>query len=200
MQRVVFDMDLQRSREEKHDNDLYQKDRSWWDSVDHEQSLTNIREYFKSLQETNEAPCSYMLCPHIVPLVHKNQATGLCRDPNKTMIERCPIIPFEQHGFYYGGTDSKLLEEIYDLQFPEYAVDSAMCFVELKLIIEKTPAESCINETHDVCATFKKLQLSFLGPVFTQRYPANLKMSCAIFGTGASTNKTTFSCIMPITR
>ncbi len=106
-------MDLQRSREEKHDNDLYQKDRPRWDSIDPKQSLINTREYFESLRGTNKAPCSYILCPHIVHLMHKNQVIGLWRDPDKMMIERCPIIPIEQHSIYYGGTYVKLLEEMY---------------------------------------------------------------------------------------
>ncbi len=80
------------------DNDLFRKDDPRWDSIDPEQSLTNIREYFKSLRGTNKAPCSYMIHPHIVPLVHKNQATGLWRDPDKTIIERCPIIPIFNTG------------------------------------------------------------------------------------------------------
>ncbi len=84
-------MDLQRSREEKHDNDLYRKDRPQWDSVDPKQSLLNIREYFECLRGTTKVPCSYMLRPHIVPLVHKNQAYRFWEDPNKKMIERCPI-------------------------------------------------------------------------------------------------------------
>ncbi len=82
-QRVVFNMDWQRSREEEHDNDLFWKDCPRWDSVDLKQSLINIRKYF-----TNKAPCSHVLCPHIAPLVHKNQETSLWRDPNMTMIER----------------------------------------------------------------------------------------------------------------
>ncbi len=114
-QRVVFNMDLQRSREAKHNNNLYRKDHPRWDSIDPEQSLIINREYFESLQGTNKAPCSYMLHPHIVPLVHKNQAIGLWRDPDKTMIARCPIIPIEQHSIYYGGTDTRLLKEMYNL-------------------------------------------------------------------------------------
>ncbi len=49
--RFVFDMELQRSREEKHDNNLYQKDRPRWDSVDPEQSLINIREYLSPFKD-----------------------------------------------------------------------------------------------------------------------------------------------------
>ncbi len=122
-----------------------------------------------------------MLHRHIVPLVHKNQANGLWRDPNKTMIERSPIIPIipiEQHGIYYGGMDTKLLEEMYDLQSPKYAADSAMCYAKLKLIVEKTHAEICINKfckTCDVCAAFKKLQTTFLCPGFTQHCAGQLE-------------------------
>ncbi len=53
-----------------------------------------------------------------------------------------------------------------------------MCFVELKLIVEKTPAEICINEfckTRNVRAAFKKLQTTFLGPTFTQRRARQLE-------------------------
>ena len=174
----IYTMELQRKREELHDNDLYRKDRPRWDSVDPEQSLINIRDYFESLRGTNKAPCSYMLRPHIVPLVHKNQTYGFFEDPDKKMIERCPIIPIEQHGIYHGGTDAELLEEMHDLRSPEYAVDSAMCYAELKLIVEKTPAEICINKfrkTRDVRAAFKKLQTTFLGPGFTQRRAGQLE-------------------------
>ncbi len=54
-----------------------------------------------------------MLRPHIVPLVYKNQAYGFWEDPNKKMIERCPIIPIEQHRIYHNRTDAELLEEMY---------------------------------------------------------------------------------------
>ncbi len=53
-----------------------------------------------------------------------------------------------------------------------------MCFAKLKLIVEKTPAEMCINEFHKTCnvhAAFKKLQTTFLGPGFTQRCAVQLK-------------------------
>ncbi len=80
-------MDLQRLRKEKHDNDLYQKDHPRWDSVNPEQSLINIREYFESFQGTSKPPCSYMLRPHIVPLMHKNQVIGLWSNPDNMMIE-----------------------------------------------------------------------------------------------------------------
>ncbi len=73
------------------------------------------------------------------------------------MIKCSPILPIEQHGIYFGGTDAKLLEEMYNLRTPKYAIDSAMCYVKLKLIVEKTPAETCIDEfckTCDVCVAF----------------------------------------------
>ncbi len=119
-----------------------------------------------------------MLRHHIVPLVHKNLAYGSFNDPDKKMIERCPIIPIEQHGIYHNGMDAKLLEEMHDLHSPEYAVDSAMCYAELKLIIDKTPAEICINKFHKTCnvsAAFKKLQTTFFGPGFTQHCAGQLE-------------------------
>lgn len=53
-----------------------------------------------------------------------------------------------------------------------------MCYGELKLIIEKTPAEICTNEfckTRNVRAAFKKFQIMFLGPGFTQRRAGQLE-------------------------
>ncbi len=119
-----------------------------------------------------------MLHSHIVPLVHKNQAIGLFQDPDKTMIERCPIIPIKQHGIYHNRINAELLEEMYDLRLPEYAVDSAMCCTKLKPFVEKTPAETCINKfckTCNVCVAFKKLQTTFLGPGFTQLLAGQLE-------------------------
>ncbi len=90
----------------------------------------------------------------------------------------CPIIPIKQHGFYYNGTDTKLLKEMYNLRLAEYVVDSAMCYVELKLIVKKTPAKTCINKfckTHDVHEAFTKLQTIFLGQGFTQRQAGQLE-------------------------
>ncbi len=94
----------------------------------------------------NKAPCSYMLCKMIVPLKHKNQAIGLWSNPDKMMIKWCPIIPIEQHGIYFGGTDAKLLKEMHDLQSRGYAIDSAMCYAELRIIVEKSPSETFIYE------------------------------------------------------
>ncbi len=92
---VIYWMDLQLSREDKHGNDLFCKDRPKFDAADPKRSITNIREYIESLSGTNKAPCSNMLCPYIVLFMHKNQAIGLWQDPDKMMIERCPIIPIE---------------------------------------------------------------------------------------------------------
>ncbi len=53
-----------------------------------------------------------------------------------------------------------------------------MCYAKLKLIVDKTLAEICINEfckTCNVCAVFKKLQTTFLGPGFTQRCAGQLE-------------------------
>ncbi len=53
-----------------------------------------------------------------------------------------------------------------------------MCYAKLKLIVEKMPAEICINrfcKTRNICATFKKLQTMFLGPGFTQHCAGQLK-------------------------
>ncbi len=172
-------MDLQQVQEGNHDNILSHKNRHKWDAADPKQSLTNIREFFKSLCGRNKAPCSYMLCPNIVPLEHKNQAIGLWSDPNKMMIKQCLIIPIDQHGVYFGGTDAELLKDLFDLGSPEYVVDSVMCYTKLKLIVKKTPAETCINEFSKSCnvhAAFKKLQVMFLGPGFTQ---------CSVLGQAA---------------
>ncbi len=46
-----------------------------------------------------------------------------------------------------------------------------MCYAEIKVIVVKTPAKACINKfckTRNVCTTCKKLQLTSLGPVFSQ--------------------------------
>ena len=173
----VFDLDLQRAREDEHNNDFYRKNRPKWDSNDPEKSLTNIREYFETIRGTNKAPCSYMLRRHIVPLIHKNEAHGYY-DADKTMIERCPIIPIDQHGIYANGVDAELLEDMTDLRSAEYLLDSAMCYAELKIITQNTPAETCINEfrkTRDFRAAYLKLKLTFLGPGFTQRRAGQLE-------------------------
>jgi len=173
----VFDLDLQRAREEEHNNDFYRKNRPKWDSNDPEKSLTNIREYFETIWGTNKAPCSYMLRRHIVPLIHKNEAHGYY-DADKMMIERCPIIPMEQHGIYANSVDAELLEDMNDLQSPEYLLDSAMCYAELKIITQNTPAETCINEFRKTCyfrAAYLKLKLTFLGPGFTQQRARQLE-------------------------
>ncbi len=53
-----------------------------------------------------------------------------------------------------------------------------MCYAELKLIVDKTPAKICINKfckTRNFCAAFKKLQTTFLGPSFTQSQARQLE-------------------------
>ena len=118
-----------------------------------------------------------MLRKDIVPLIHKNEAQGYY-DANKTMIERCPIIPMEQHGIYANGVDAELLKDMTDLRSPEYLLDSAMCYAELKIITQNTPAETCINEfckTRDFHAAYLKLKLTFLGPGFTQQRAGQLE-------------------------
>ncbi len=53
-----------------------------------------------------------------------------------------------------------------------------MCYAKPKIIVEKTPAETCINKfctTHNVCIAFRKLQLTFLGPCCTQHHTRQRK-------------------------
>ncbi len=110
--------------------------------------------------------------------MHKNQALGLWVHPDKKMMEQCPIIPIEQHHIYYNGVDAELLEEMYDHQSSKFVVDFAMCYEELWIIVEKTPAETCINKFHrtcSICDALKRLQLTFLGPSFTQLCTGKLK-------------------------
>ncbi len=56
----------------------------------------------------------------------------------------CPVIPIEQHPIYYYGANDKLLKDMPDLRSPKYALDSAMCYAKLKIIVEKTPTKTCI--------------------------------------------------------
>ncbi len=45
----IYTMELQKTREQVHDINLYRKDCPGRDSVDPKQSLINIREYFECL-------------------------------------------------------------------------------------------------------------------------------------------------------
>ncbi len=81
------------------------------------------------------------------------------------MINRCPIIPIEQHQVYYHRVNTKILEGLYNVRFPKYVLDLAMCYAKLKIIVEKTPAMTCINKfckTREVCTAFKKHRILFL--------------------------------------
>ncbi len=118
-----------------------------------------------------------MLRQHIIPLMHKNVAQGYY-NADKIMIEQCHIIPIEQHGIYANGNDAALLNHLHDLRFPEYLLDSAMCYAELKIIRKNTSSETCINKFHkicNVCSANKTLRLTFLGPRFTQHHARQLK-------------------------
>ncbi len=64
----VYNLDLQIVQEKEYSNKLLRKNCPKWDPADPEQSLINIREYFKSLCGSNGALCSYILQKDIVPL------------------------------------------------------------------------------------------------------------------------------------
>ncbi len=119
-----------------------------------------------------------MIHKDIVLLQHIKKATGYWSDPKKKIIEQCPIIPINQHAIYYNGVETKLLEDMTDLQSPEFLFYTAMCYAELKIIITKSPAKTCINKfckTRNVCAAYKKLQFIYLGLGFTLFYAGQLK-------------------------
>ncbi len=119
-----------------------------------------------------------MLCTNIIPLVHKNQVIGLWADPDKKMIEWCLIIPIEQHHIYYHGVNAEILEKLSDHRSPKFIIDSAMSYADLRIIVEKTPAEIFIKKFHktgNICTAFNKLQLTFLGPGFTQHHAGQLE-------------------------
>ncbi len=66
------------------------------------------------------------------------------------MIKRCPIIPIKEHVIYYNEFNADMLEGLTDLWFSKYLLDSFMCYTKLKVIVQHTPAETCIN---DFCKT-----------------------------------------------
>lgn len=66
----VFCLDLQMAVKKEHSND--KKKCPKWRSVDPEQFITNIREYFETLQSTNRVLCTYVMCKDIVPILDKN--------------------------------------------------------------------------------------------------------------------------------
>ncbi len=172
-----YNLDLQCARETKHNNNLYRKNQPKWDEKTPKKSPTNIPKYFEIICGTSKAPFLYMLCQHIVPLKHNNLAQGYY-NTDRTMIKRCPIIPIEQHGIYANGVDAELLKGLHDVRSPKYLLDSVMCYAELKIITQNTSAKTCINmfcRTHNFCAAYKKLRLTFFGLGFTQRCARQLE-------------------------
>ncbi len=132
----VHYMDLLWAQESDHNNNLSYKNRPKWDAADLKLSLTNTKEYLKSLQGTNKAPCSYMLRPHIVPL-----STRIKRLDSGATPKRWWSSGVEQHGIYFAGTNAELLKDMHDLNSPKYVV-ILPCAINLKLIVEKTPTET----------------------------------------------------------
>ncbi len=97
------------------------------------------------------------------------------------MIKRCSIIPINEHVQYYNRTDTDVLKELGDFSSPEYVLDSANCYAELKVIVTRTPTKTCMNEFHktcNVCAAFKKLKFTFIGPSFTQQCTVQFEDKC----------------------
>ncbi len=93
------------------------------------------------------------------------------------MIELSPIIPIKQHGIYANRLDVKLLKDMHDLRSPKYLLNSAKYHAELKIIMQNTSAETCINEFCKTCNFFfayKKLRLTSLGQGFTQCHAGQL--------------------------
>ncbi len=173
----VYDLDLQCACKIEHNNDHYRKDWPNWNEKDSKKSFIDIYKYIKTIHGTSKAPCLYMLHQHIVSLVHKNLAYGYSNS-DKTMIERCPIIPIKQHVIYANRVGTELLEDMYDLRSPKYLLDSAMSYAKLKIIMQNTSTKTCIDKfckTHDVNAVYKKLRLKFLGPGFIERHAGQLE-------------------------
>ncbi len=131
----------------------------------------NPKPTFMSILRLSAEQARHLVCTCSVIIVHRNIAQGYY-NADRMMIEQCPIIPSKQHGIYANGVEAELLEDLHDLRSPKYLLDSAMCYAELKIIMQNTSAETCINKFHkicNVCAAYKKLRLMFLGPSFTQR-------------------------------
>ncbi len=106
-----------------------------------------------------------LLQKDIVPFVQRNKVFGFWGNPDKRMIERCPIIPIKQHPVYFNGVNAGLLKDISDLCSANYALDSAMCCAELKIIVKKTLAKTCINVLQDPqcpCCVKRNFSISFL--------------------------------------
>ncbi len=95
--------------------------------------------------------------------MNRNEAIRYWSNPDKTMIKRSSS---KQHQVYYNGVGAELLEGLHDVRSPKHVLDLAMCYGELKIIVDKTPAKTCINrfcKTHNICPTYRKLQYTFLG-------------------------------------
>ncbi len=114
------------------------------DSADFEQSVLSIKGYFESLHGSSGAPCSYIICKDIITLTYINEINSFHQDPGTLMVAQCPIIPIEQHIWYYDGLDAEILEELDDSCSPKYHLDLDMSYAEFTVIIQHTPAELCI--------------------------------------------------------
>ncbi len=94
----VYDLDLQHAREIEHNNNLYQNDRLKWYEKDPKKLLINICEYFDTIRRSCKAPLLYMLCQHIVPLVHKSLAYGYSNS-DKMILSGTPSSPSTNMAF-----------------------------------------------------------------------------------------------------
>lgn len=64
----------------------------------------------------------------------------MAAESDALMIRCNAIIPIDQHPTYYGENDLQFHEDLDNFRFPEYDLDSALCYTELEMIVAKTPA------------------------------------------------------------
>ncbi len=136
-----------------------------------------------------------MICQHIVLLEHINNAVATSADQDKLTITRCPIIPIipiRDHHQYYSRIDTEVLVELEKQHSPTYLLDSSMCYAELKLIVQNTPAKTCINK---FCKTSLFFVLSSLSTML-----GSSKTNCPLSSTRGNTRTTTSRHILPVTR
>ncbi len=105
--------------------------------------------------------------------------------------------------FYYNGVDVNVLKELADLQSLEYVLDLYVCYTELKIIVEKTPAETCIDKfctTHVTALHTGNSKLHFLVWVSPNATTGSFRRSFVPSSRRGDSRVTTFQCTMPATR
>ncbi len=140
--KILKELWLQQEIGDTHNNKQAYSTWPVWDSKNHIVSADLIKQHFCQILGMDSAPCTYLICKHVIPPTPSSSSVEHVELFDNQMIKHFPIIKQTELLANLSILDMEPPLKLYAYQVAE---DIARCFQELKRIVQGTEAKVYVD-------------------------------------------------------